>query len=225
MGSSSSVRPTGNVYALDAATGAVQWKKTELDRFAARPHSSSHSSGPLVVTGSKYGTVRGLDAATGVERWSYKTGDRITGSPAILTERGSARVFVASYDRFLASLDARMARRIWHFRCRGGLYSSPALIASGGEARRLSWMGPHVARRCARRRRAALFCLHRQALWKSLGWTTAIGRRPWQDAFTAIGWALWAATTAPCALCAGEADRAAPVLRSNRWFWCPSLWC
>ena len=211
----------GNVYALDAATGAVQWKKTELDAVRSPPAFFVSSSGPLVVTGSKYGTVRGLDAATGAERWNYKTGDRITGSPAILTERGSARVFVASYDRFLHALDATDGSPIWHFAARGGLYSSPALIASGGEAMALVLGWDHMLHAAALDGGAPLFSAFTgRPLWNVAGmddsnWSSPVAGRIHGHWLGFVG--SYDGTLR--ALPLGEADRAAPVLRSNRWFW------
>ena len=217
----------GNIYALDAATGAVQWKKTELDGVRSPPAFFVSSSGPLVVTGSKYGTVRGLDATTGAERWNYKTGDRIAGSPAILVERGGARAFVGSYDRFLHALDATNGSLIWRYAARGGLYSSPALVDSGGEAMALVLGWDHMLHAAALKTASRYFPPLPAGRCGTLPeWTTATGRRPRLDAFAAAGWPLWAATTAPCALCrsgrpTGQRLSCVPIVG----FGCPSLWC
>jgi WD40 repeat protein len=211
----------GNVYSIDAATGAVQWKKTELDAVRSPPAFFISPSGPLLVTGSKYGTVRGLDATTGVERWNYKTGDRITGSPAILTERGGARAFVGSYDRFLYALNAADGSLIWRYAARGGLYSSPALVDSGGESMALVLGWDNVLHAAALGSGAPLFTAFTgRPLWNVAGmddsnWSSPVAGRIRDRWMAFVG--SYDGTLR--ALPLGEADRAAPALHSNRWFW------
>ena len=154
----------GNLYALDAATGAVQWKKTELD--AVRSPPAFFVSAVRAAGGDGFQVRHGPWPRRGQwhQRWNYKTGDRITGSPAILIERDGAHAFVGSYNRFLHAWNCSTGSPVWRFAARGGLYSSPCL---GGFRRRNDGtgpgMGPHVARRCAQDRRAALLRLHRPA--------------------------------------------------------------
>jgi outer membrane protein assembly factor BamB len=211
----------GNVYAMDAATGAVQWKKTELDAVRSPPAFFISASGPLVVTGSKYGTVRGLDAATGAERWSYRTGDRITGSPAILVERSGARAFIGSYDRILHAVHADDGAPIWRFAARGGLYSSPALVASGGQSMVLELGWDHMLHAVALNSGESLFyAINRRPRWNVAGMDDSNWSSP---AAGRIG-SRWMAFVGSYdgtlrALPLGEEDRAAPALRTNRWFW------
>jgi hypothetical protein len=81
-------------------------------------------------------------------------------------------------------------------------------------------MGPHVARRCTRGRRAAIFCLHGQAAlerrWMDdSNWSSPVAGRirgRWMGFVGSYDGTLRA-------LPLGEADRAAPVVSSNRWFW------
>ncbi len=60
----------GNVYALDAATGAVNWKFHTGDVVHASP---AIANGTLFV-GSWDSYFYALDAATGKEKWRFKTG-------------------------------------------------------------------------------------------------------------------------------------------------------
>ena len=211
----------GNLYALDAATGAVQWRKTELDAVRSPPAFFVSSSGPLVVTGSKYGTVRGLDAASGAERWNYRTGDRITGSPVILAGRDGARAFVGSYDRSLHALDAADGSPIWRFAARGGLYSSPALVASGRQPMVLVLGWDHMLHAIAEKNGEPLFSAFTgRPLWNVAGmddsnWSSPVAGRIGDRWMAFVG--SYDGTLR--ALPLGEADRAAPALRSNRWFW------
>jgi len=211
----------GNVYALDAASGAVQWKKTELDAVRSSPAFYDSPAGPLVITGSKYGKVRALDAASGAERWSHSTGDRITGSPAILIERGSARAFIGSYDRFLYALDAVGGFPIWRFAARGGVFSSPAVIAEGGEAMVLALAWDHMLHAVALQEGSSLFSAFTgRPLWNVAGMDDS----NWSSPAAARIRGSWMAFVGSYdgtlrALPLGESERAAPALRSNRWFW------
>src|SRR5262249_28162523 len=69
----------GNVYALNASTGALLW------RFAA---VGQVESSPAVVNGVVYvGTgdhVYALNASTGTKIWSYNTGSGVLSSPAVV---------------------------------------------------------------------------------------------------------------------------------------------
>jgi outer membrane protein assembly factor BamB len=211
----------GNVYALDAATGAVQWKKTELDAVRSPPAYFESSAGPLVVTGSKYGTVRGLDAATGAERWSYRTGDRITGSPALVLDGRSARAFVGSYDQKLYELDASTGAMKWHYRARGGIYSSPALVASGGEPMVLALGWDHMLHAVSMDNGASIFAAFTgRPLWNVAGmddsnWSSPSAARIDDSWMAFVGSYDGTLRSLPL----GESDRAAPALRSNKWFY------
>jgi outer membrane protein assembly factor BamB len=69
----------GNIYAIDAATGALRWK---------RPTGSSVVSRPAVIGGTVYigsenNDVYALNAATGAVRWKYNTGQSVDSGPAV----------------------------------------------------------------------------------------------------------------------------------------------
>jgi len=119
---------SGTLYALDADTGAVVWRKAEHDAVRSPPAFAATPRGPIVVTSSKFGAVRGLDATTGAELWSYKTGDRVTGSPTVFEHADGLRVAIGSYDRHVHALDAQTGKRIWRYQARGGVYSSLAVV-------------------------------------------------------------------------------------------------
>jgi eukaryotic-like serine/threonine-protein kinase len=211
---------TGNLYALDAATGTVQWKKTELDAVRSPPAYFDAPGGPLVVAGSKYGIVRGLDAATGSERWNYRTGDRITGAPAILIEGRSARAFIGSYDQTLYELDAGSGALKWRYKARGGIYSSPAVVASGDEmVLALGW--DHMLHAVSLENGSSLFSAFTgRPLWNVAGmddsnWSSPSAARIDGSWMAYVGSYDGTLRSLPL----GESDRAAPALRSNKWFY------
>src|SRR5439155_22971134 len=60
-----------NVYALDAATGAVKWKF----KTAEVVHSSPALANGTLFVGSWDTYLYALDAASGKEKWRFKTGE------------------------------------------------------------------------------------------------------------------------------------------------------
>jgi outer membrane protein assembly factor BamB len=80
----------GNVYALNARTGAKRW---------SYPTGVSVASSPAVANGVVYiasgdGNVYALNARTGAKLWSYPTGNFVDSSPAV----ANGVVYVGSTD-------------------------------------------------------------------------------------------------------------------------------
>ncbi len=102
-----------NVYAIDAATGALRWKFTTGNVV----HASPAVAGGIVYVGSWDRYFYALDARTGALKWKFATGDdRITynqvgiaGSAAV--DRGM--VFFGCRDSTFYALDARNGRLVW----------------------------------------------------------------------------------------------------------------
>jgi outer membrane protein assembly factor BamB len=215
LGSSS-----GNLYALDASTGKVAWKRAELDCVRSPPAFFASSDGAMLVTGSKFGTVRGLSATTGAERWQFRTGDRITGSPAV-SGSGSPRAFIGSYDRKLYAIALPDGRPLWQDTFRGGVYSSPAILASAGEPMVLTLAWDHMLHATDLERGTSLFASYTgRPLWNVGGMDDSNWASP---AAARIG-GHWMAFVGSYdgilrALPLDPSERAAPELRSNFWFY------
>lgn len=215
LGSSS-----GNLYAVVAGSGQVLWKKAELDCVRSPPAFVMAAEGPLLVTGSKFGTVRGLDALTGAERWQFRTGDRITGSPAVLDGK-PPRAFVGSYDRKIYALGASDGAELWHDTTRGGIFSSPAIIANSSEPMVLSMAWDHMLHATDLDHGRPMFAAFTgRPLWSVGGmddsnWSSPAAGRIRGRWMAFVGSYDGALRALPL-----EADeRSAPELRSNLWFW------
>jgi outer membrane protein assembly factor BamB len=208
----------GNLYALDADTGAVLWNKTELDAVRSPP-ALVPLPRPLVATASKYGMVRGLDAETGAEVWSFKTGDRVTGSPLVISG-DTPRVIVGSYDRKLWALDAATGRPAWSYSARGGVYSSPAFVPSSPELI-LASAWDHALHAVAAHDGAHQFTTYTgQPLWNVGGLDDSNWASP-SAARIKGAWVVFLGSYDGTlrALPLDERDRRPPPRRSNFWFW------
>jgi outer membrane protein assembly factor BamB len=111
----------GNVYALDAKTGANLWS------FATGGGASS----PAVVDGVVYvgsddDNLYALDAATGNELWSFATGSYVESSPAV----ANGIVYVGSDDDNVYAIDAKTGAKRWTFTTGDPVSNSPA-VADG----------------------------------------------------------------------------------------------
>jgi outer membrane protein assembly factor BamB len=111
-----------NLYALDAATGALLWT------FAT---GNSIDSSPAVVNGVVYfgsfdKNVYAINASTGALLWKFTTGSFIASSPAV----ANGVVYIGSEDNNLYAINASTGIQLWKFATGGVVDSSPA-VANG----------------------------------------------------------------------------------------------
>ncbi len=105
----------GNVYAVDATTGLLQWKFPTLDVV----HSSPAVVNRIVYIGSWDSRLYAIDAETGQEKWSFKAGE----DPAIHNQVGfqsspavvDGTVYVGCRDAHVYALDAATGRKKWDY--------------------------------------------------------------------------------------------------------------
>ncbi len=105
----------GNVYAVDAQTGVVQWKFPTKDVV----HSSPAVVNNIVYIGSWDSYLYAIDAETGQEKWSFKSGEDNTihnqvgfqSSPAVV----DGTVYVGCRDAHVYALDAATGRKKWDY--------------------------------------------------------------------------------------------------------------
>jgi len=105
----------GNVYAVDAATGLLQWKFATGDVV----HASPAVVGGVVYVGSWDSYLYALDAETGQQRWAFKTGEDpvihnqvgFQSSPAVV----DGVVYVGCRDAHVYAIDAATGRKKWDY--------------------------------------------------------------------------------------------------------------
>ena len=118
----------GNIYSLNSASGALNWKFKTGDVVHASP---AIADGTLFV-GSWDSYFYALDAATGKEIWRFKTGE----DPEIHNQVGiqssaavaDGMVYFGCRDSHLYALDTKTGEKKWAFSGHGSwVVSSPAV--------------------------------------------------------------------------------------------------
>lgn len=112
----------GNLYAVDAATGAERW---------AFETGSWVESSPAVVNGVIYfgsndGNFYALDAHSGQQLWVFDTAYPIMSSPAV----ADGVVYFGGDDYYVYALDAETGEKLWSFKT-NGLVKSPPIVVNG----------------------------------------------------------------------------------------------
>jgi outer membrane protein assembly factor BamB len=105
----------GNVYAVDARSGVLQWKFATQDVV----HASPAVVGNTVYIGSWDGHLYAIDAETGQQKWVFEGGQ----DPAIHNQVGfqsspavaDGTVYIGSRDAHVYALDAATGRRKWDY--------------------------------------------------------------------------------------------------------------
>jgi len=118
----------GNVYALEAASGALRWRFHTGNVV----HASPAVADATVYVGSWDSYFYALDAATGKERWRFKTGEdpRINNQIGIQSSAVVADgvVYFGCRDSHLYAVDAASGARRWAFSTGDSwVISSPAV--------------------------------------------------------------------------------------------------
>jgi outer membrane protein assembly factor BamB len=119
----------GHVYALDAATGALNWKFRTGDVVHASP---AYADG-VVYFGSWDSYFYAVDAKTGAEKWRFHGGEDpvihnqvgFQSSPAVV----NGVVYTGCRDSKLYAIDAATGREKWRFDAGASwVISSPAVV-------------------------------------------------------------------------------------------------
>jgi outer membrane protein assembly factor BamB len=121
----------GNVYALDAATGALRWKFHTGNVVHASP---AVANGTLYI-GSWDSYFYALDAKSGQERWRFKTGEDhdIANQVGIQSSATIADgiVYFGCRDSNLYALDALAGTQKWTYSNKGSWVISTPIVKDG----------------------------------------------------------------------------------------------
>ncbi len=117
----------GDLYALDASTGAVRWTfPTGPGNTFPSIHSSPAVSNGVVYVGAQDHNLYAIDAATGVERWHFTTGSAIYSSPVV----ANGVVYFGSFDHSIYAISAATGQKLWNHSLGSQVISNPA-VANG----------------------------------------------------------------------------------------------
>jgi outer membrane protein assembly factor BamB len=105
----------GNVYAVNASTGVLQWKFATKDVV----HASPAIANGVVYIGSWDGNFYAIDASTGQQKWMFAGGQ----DPAVHNQVGfqssaavvDGTVYVGCRDAHVYALDAVTGRKKWDY--------------------------------------------------------------------------------------------------------------
>ena len=121
----------GNVYALDAASGALRWKFHTGDVV----HASPAVANGLVYIGSWDSWFYAIDAKSGQERWRFKTGEdhKIANQVGIQSSATVAdgMVYFGCRDSKLYALDAATGMKRWAYDNKGSWVISTPIVKEG----------------------------------------------------------------------------------------------
>jgi len=121
----------GNVYSLDATSGALKWKFHTGDVV----HSSPAIADGVLYIGSWDTYLYAMDAASGTEKWRFKTGEDpdihnhvgIQASPSV----ADGIVFFGSRDSFAYGVDAATGKQLWKFSTDGSWVNNSMVVHDG----------------------------------------------------------------------------------------------
>lgn len=105
----------GNIYALDAQTGVLQWKFGTQDVVRASPAIANNT----VYIGSWDSYLYALDAETGAEKWRFKTGEDPIDHNQVGFQSSAAvvdgTVYVGCRDAHVYAIDAATGHKKWDY--------------------------------------------------------------------------------------------------------------
>jgi len=118
----------GNVYALDAASGALKWKFQTGDVV----HASPAIADGTVFIGSWDSYFYALDAVTGTEKWRFKTGEDPINHNQVGVQSSAAvvdgMVYFGCRDAHVYALDELTGEKEWSVSTQGAwVITSPAV--------------------------------------------------------------------------------------------------
>jgi outer membrane protein assembly factor BamB len=110
----------GDLYCLEAVTGAVRWHKNLAKDYKAPPPAWGWAASPLVdgdllycLVGGEGSAVVAFNKDTGEEVWKALTTEEIGYSPPILIEAGGKRQLVVWHSESVNGLDPATGRVYW----------------------------------------------------------------------------------------------------------------
>ncbi len=117
----------GNIYAFNAATGALLWSySTGFGSYCRCLNSSPAVAKGIVYVGAGDGKLYALNATTGSLIWTYAAGDAVQTAVTVVNDV----VYFGSNDDNLYAVNATTGARLWSF-AHGIMINTPPAVANG----------------------------------------------------------------------------------------------
>ncbi|SRR6266436_1614832 len=117
----------GNIYAFNAATGALLWSySTGFGSYCRCVNSSPAVAKGIVYVGAGDGKLYALNATTGSLIWTYAAGDAVQTAVTVVNDV----VYFGSNDDNLYAVNATTGARLWSF-AHGIMINTPPAVANG----------------------------------------------------------------------------------------------
>jgi len=109
----------GNVYALDAESGSLQWTFETGHRVWATPLIVSDT----VYVGAMDRRLYALSLQTGEPKWEFEREGAFASTPVLR----DGTIFIGAFDDTIYAIDAETGSEQWHFQGEDWFWGSPAL--------------------------------------------------------------------------------------------------
>ncbi len=120
--SPTSAQPIQQLYAINAASGAVAWK---YNTGSAIEFVTPAVGGGTVYVGNDGGQLHAVNASNGAKRWMFQAGGGIGSRAAI----GNGLVYLGAQDHNLYAIDASSGAARWHYSA-AETVGSPLVVGS-----------------------------------------------------------------------------------------------
>ncbi len=111
---------TGDLFAIDLATGSLKWKYATGSSIG---ESSPAVWRDTVYIGDLSGNLHAVKTSDGSKLWTFKAGQEIKSSPVV----SGTTLLIGSYDGHLYALDAASGKQLWRFETEGPVHATPAV--------------------------------------------------------------------------------------------------
>lgn len=111
----------GNLYALDAASGAEKWRFTTGNKVWSTPAVS----GGVIYFGSTDRNLYAVDISSGKKLWAFTSQGSVMATPLVQDNT----IYVGSFDRNLYALDMN-GKEKWRFQGGSWFWSRPVVVGN-----------------------------------------------------------------------------------------------
>lgn len=117
----------GNLYAINAANGALIWRVQVGFKNAVTSASPAIGTDGTIYLGSNYGSLYAINP-DGSQKWIFESKADIRSSVAI---NADGTVILACYDGYVHAINSSNGAEKWRYLLPVGTYGSPSIAANG----------------------------------------------------------------------------------------------